>query len=60
MKVTREWLKDFDQVMNHQRVESRSEFGDREIEECKAEARQHEAWALTYYPWAASVVRGEA
>lgn len=60
MKVSREWLKDFDQVMNHQRAKSRVECGDKEIAECKIEARQHEAWALVYYPWAASVIRGEA
>lgn len=29
-----------------------------DIEECKQEAREHQAWALGYYPWAAAMLRG--
>jgi hypothetical protein len=30
---------------------------DDDIDECKAEARAHEAWALEFYPKAAAMIR---
>lgn len=57
MRVTREWLNCFNEVMNHHRKTSPLTFGDAEVEECKAEARENEEWAMTYYPWAAAIIR---
>ncbi len=56
MKVTRDWLKAFDTVMNYQKSTTPLTFGQVEIDECKAEAREHEAWALEFYPNAARMI----
>lgn len=50
MKVTAAWLASFERVMSYMAL-SREE-----IDECKQEARAHEAWALEYYPRAARMI----
>ncbi len=56
MKVTRDWLAAFETVMAHHKATTPMTFGAEEIEECKAEAREHEAWALEFYPKAARMI----
>jgi hypothetical protein len=43
--------------MEHHATATPLTFGDEEIEECKAEAREHEAWAMEFYPRAAVMIR---
>lgn len=57
MRVSQEWLKCFNVVMDHHRKATPLIFGDAEVEECKAEAREHEEWAIGYYPWAAAIIQ---
>ena len=54
MKVSKEWLNDFTAVMNHHGLDAW------EIDDCKAEAREHEAWAKAFYPMAAASIRASA
>lgn len=56
MKVSREWLTAFETVMAHHQRHLPMTFGRDEIDECKAEARAHEAWALEFYPMAARMI----
>lgn len=51
MKVTVEWMKDFDCVCQHMLMNSA------DIEECKQEARDNPGWALVFYPRAARTIR---
>lgn len=51
MKVSREWLKCFTEVMEY------GKLSESDIEECRQEARANEAWALEYYPRAAAMIR---
>lgn len=51
MKVSKEWLVAFNFVMTYMALRPD------DIDECKAEARQHEAWALEFYPRAAALIR---
>ena len=51
MKVSKQWLEDFNLVMTHHKLDAD------DIEECKAEAREHEAWAMEFYPRAAALIR---
>ena len=57
MRVTKEWLEAFNEVMNYHQALFPSSFRSEEIEECKQEARDHEAWALEFYPKAAAIIR---
>lgn len=57
MRVTRDWMEAFETVMNHHRTAFPYTFGDAAVEECKQEAREHEAWALEFYPRAAAMIR---
>lgn len=43
--------------MNYHQTLFPSSFRSEEIEECKAEARANEAWALEFYPKAAAMIR---
>lgn len=54
MRVTKQWLVDFDTVMTHMDLDAW------DIDECKAEAREHQAWAIEYYPRAAAMIREAA
>lgn len=54
MKVTAAWLKSFEAVMTHMALSSD------DIDECKTEARENEAWALDYYPKAAGMINDNA
>lgn len=60
MRVTKEWLESFEKVMNFQKSQSPMTFGAQEIDECKTEARENEAWALEYYPRAAGMINDNA
>lgn len=51
MRVTRDWLKAFNEVMEYGKLSAS------DVEECKQEARENEAWALEYYPRAAAMIR---
>jgi len=51
MKVTREWMNDFDYVVAYMDLTTS------EIEECKQEVRDHPEWALEFYPKAAAQIR---
>lgn len=57
LRVTKEWLESFNEVMNYHRTLFPSSFRSEEIEECKQEARANEAWALEFYPKAAAIIR---
>ncbi len=57
MRVSKAWLKDFETVMKHHQDMAPMTFGRDEIEECKQEARDNEAWALKFYPRAAAMIR---
>lgn len=57
LKVSKQWMNDFNTVMEHHQRATPYTFGDSAIEECKAEAREHEAWALEFYPRAAAQIR---
>lgn len=57
LKVSKQWIQDFNTVMEHHQRATPYTFGDAAIEECKAEAREHEAWALEFYPRAAAQIR---
>ena len=54
MKVTAAWLKSFEAVMTYMALSSD------DIDECKTEARENEAWALDYYPRAAGMINDNA
>lgn len=56
MKVSRAWLEAFEAVMAYQ-FSSHGAYRADEIEECKQEAREHEAWALEFYPKAAEMIK---
>lgn len=57
MKVSKQWISDFNEVMKHHMDATPYTFGDAQIEECKEEARANEAWALEFYPKAAAMIR---
>jgi hypothetical protein len=54
MRVTRQWLADFETVMKHMDLDAW------DIDECKAEAREYPAWALEYYPRAAAIIAADS
>lgn len=58
MRVTKEWLKAFETVMNHHRASNPASFRADEVDECKQEARENPEWAREFYPKAAAMIEG--
>lgn len=57
MKVSKQWIEDFNAVMSHHRTHFPATFTEEAIEECKQEARDNPEWAREYYPRAAAQIR---
>ena len=60
MKVSRDWLAAFETVMAHHKATTPMTFGADEVDNCKAEARENESWAMEFYPRAAAIIAGAA